>query len=65
MQKRTFHPVQATDTPRIPCTTQDCAAHAEVGHRTCWNTGNTAGVSYFYYCTPCSTRVRTTGKSSS
>ena len=34
MQKRTFHPVQATDAPRIPCTTQGCAAHAEVGHRT-------------------------------
>ena len=46
------HRVQAKDKKRILC--QQChAAPADLCEHVEWNTGNTTGISFFYYCDPC------------
>lgn len=51
------HRVKAKDRERISC--QSCrAAPADVCEHVHWNTGNTKGISFFYYCDPCFAKMR-------
>jgi hypothetical protein len=52
----TTHRVEPKDRERISC--QSCQeAPADVCEHVHWNTGNTVGVSFFYYCDPCFARA--------
>ena len=50
-----WHQVAEPDQKRISCITCTLAGFpspAEICEHVSWNTGNTAGVSFFYYCLP-------------
>jgi hypothetical protein len=46
--KNAGHRVKEADKARIKC--HDCGKPADVCHYMNWNTGNTTGISFFYFC---------------
>lgn len=52
MKMSQWHLVTRADSRRIAC--ENCASPAFGCERVEWNTGNTKGISFFYYCEACS-----------
>jgi hypothetical protein len=50
------HRVREEDKHRIKC--PHCDAPADICEHVEWNTGNTTGISFFYYCAPCFKEMR-------
>lgn len=52
---RETHRVSAVDRQFIRCTGNypECVAPADICEHMPWNTGNTTGISFFYFCLPC------------
>lgn len=50
-----WHLVEDHDKSRIRCTGRygECGEPAYACEHSEWNTGNTTGISFFYYCRPC------------
>jgi hypothetical protein len=57
-----WHEVAESDKPRIPCSFAGCTKQADACEHVHWNTGNTTGVSFWYYCAAHSETVKRTGK---
>lgn len=47
---KTAHRVRPEDRARIRCQRAGCAAPADMCEHVHWDTGNTTGVSFFYFC---------------
>lgn len=44
------HRVKEADRARIGCSMPDCDKPADLCEHTAWDTGNTRGLSFFYFC---------------
>lgn len=49
-----WHLVTEKDSNRIQC--EDCGGPAYACEHVEWNTGNTTGISFWYYCHPCAVK---------
>ena len=50
MSTSTFRTLAKVDSDRIGCQINDCHSQATRAETLNWNTGNTGGTSFFYYC---------------
>lgn len=45
-----WHKVTKKDQKRVFCESAECGKRAKVCEHAEWNTGNTSGISFWYYC---------------
>lgn len=58
-----WHKLSAKDSARIPCSRVNCKLQATYVQHLHWNTGNTKGLSFHYFCDTHTELVQATGKS--
>lgn len=54
MSLNKWHRLKEQDRARINC--EDCPQPADVCEHATWDTGNTKGISFWYYCHPCAVK---------
>ncbi len=62
MSKQSFRKLQPRDMNRIDCSALGCEKSATHCNTVEWNSGNTEGISFFYFCNLHIEMVKKTGR---